>query len=707
MDLLQRNLQTLFASAYSSSLLNATFNDSCAPKEKDFAAVLQGLMSGDKGTGPDKAKTLLLERIRKNWTWKVILKSLMFFHFTCTSSSSSSAWMEEFFGDCKVFESFYSFQENYLGKTGVAHALVIRRYATFLEHLLRDAINVPRFRHPLCKEMSMETVRTLFEESDNDQLLDFLYALQIHLQRCLLVFVKKAEVKEGDKSRKKKSSKKKDKHKDSRSERKGRRKSGRSSPSLSDDEDEGQERRSSRVSTEEGRMGSEDDSDEDGKVNGKRKSGRSSRKGSGKSSSSKGGREKLPISSEDESDESDEEERRRREKEKDKRSKSRRDSSGKGSGETGEDLRENGQRVHSSKKKGGNKKGDGGSDPSSSSSARDVALSSGVSGGSSQTALSEEFGVEVEEDLLATFCELTAACALQVFKEALRLYSMTTFAVMELLDRVGSLDRETVGEALARYRSFLEQTDGVRFLCAWLRTLPMPLLQSAIADVAPLPDDALRRLERRHAEIFMEDNGRDGRTSADPSRDTSLPVVSDLLGGGLGDDSPLPAAGRGSQQQNGGPRDDLLLDISPSVYRHTGAGGVDKQQQQNLSSSTSSTSTPPGGLPGEEGRAGGKGRKERKGEERGEVDLLQPSIDVEIGGGVKNNVKPRNQKAGMQKGKGGGLFGDSGLSVSGESSEDSDDGEADGGLFSTPKASTAGGGYANGNRTDAYETSLL
>ncbi|CEL92982.1 unnamed protein product [Vitrella brassicaformis CCMP3155] len=98
------------------------------------------------------------------------------------------------------------------------------------------------------------------------------------------------------------------------------------------------------------------------------------------------------------------------------------------------------------------------------------------------------------------FCDLTSCCVRYIFKECMEVYTLLNYGVLEILDRLDSLEDEFVEEALERYKLLCDTTDRLMIFCSFMKTLPKVPSESIPVLDAP-PPETLAALEKRVAKI--------------------------------------------------------------------------------------------------------------------------------------------------------------------------------------------------------------
>lgn len=186
MDALRRTIGTLFIpSGFHRSLLLSTYEDVFAAEEGEIEAVVQGLLGCDPKLNGNASTEMLMQRLRENWTWKVVLKVLLVLHRLIVSPCATRVFLKGFLQNIDTFTICQSFREGEgTDAQAESHTQVIRKYAFYLNLLSSELIK----QHPrYSKDMRFDSA--MFKEYDEEELFSLIQFYSTLLRSCFALYV--------------------------------------------------------------------------------------------------------------------------------------------------------------------------------------------------------------------------------------------------------------------------------------------------------------------------------------------------------------------------------------------------------------------------------------------------------------------------------------------------------------------------------------
>lgn len=134
MDTVRRTLGSLLVPAgFRRSLLVATYLDESAPSDGDLEIVAQGLLGNERGLSRAECCGALRDRIRENWTWTVVLKTLMAIHRCLQSPCLTNDKLIDISKRLSIIELCQNFREGEgTDLQAESHARLIRLYTAYV-----------------------------------------------------------------------------------------------------------------------------------------------------------------------------------------------------------------------------------------------------------------------------------------------------------------------------------------------------------------------------------------------------------------------------------------------------------------------------------------------------------------------------------------------------------------------------------------------
>eukprot|EP01071_Lankesteria_metandrocarpae_P012286 Lankesteria_metandrocarpae@DN566_c0_g1_i1.p1 len=187
MEFLGRTTLTLFGgSSFSNHFTLATYNDNISVSLEEKDEIVGILIGCDRIVTPEDAIELMNNRLKQDWTWRVVLKVMLIIHHVIQSPSTSVLWMTNFFVRFNIFDMTSSFREGELDdKQACQHAVVVRKYSLYLKCLVREMTRKDAF---LTKSTYLGTYGEKVKCLEQDELFRAAHVLHAAFTSCCAVF---------------------------------------------------------------------------------------------------------------------------------------------------------------------------------------------------------------------------------------------------------------------------------------------------------------------------------------------------------------------------------------------------------------------------------------------------------------------------------------------------------------------------------------